>query len=72
MPRLDGWSLNERIDTLVERLERIENLLAALARKTYGLEDLVVEKLSEQINKKEKSNARKRNVQKNNGSKRKS
>ena len=64
MPRLDGWSLNERIDVLEERLERTENLLAALARKTYGLEDLVVEKLSKKINK-EKSNARTRNVQKN-------
>tara|TARA_R100000908_G_C3721813_1_gene124279 strand:- start:278 stop:487 length:210 start_codon:yes stop_codon:yes gene_type:complete len=68
--RLDGWSLNEKLDTVKERLERVENLLAALARKTYGLEDLVIEELSKL--KKEKPHARKRNVQKDKGPKTKS
>ena len=70
MPRLDGWSLNERIDVLIERFERIENLLAALARKTYGLED-VVEEMNKQLTK-EKSNAKQKSVSKDKRSKKKS
>jgi hypothetical protein len=39
MAQLDGWSLNEELKVLKDKLKRHENIIGALAVKVYAFED---------------------------------